>query len=311
MSRSALTGLNTSKSEREYVTLGVELGIRGDGRGRLDYRAVAVQAGVLPQSNGSARVTIAHNGTDVLAAVKVEVGEPEVGFPSRGRVVVCVECSNSLFPKFDERASGDINAMLSGGLERSMRGSEGIDLDSLCILPGKFCWVIYVDLLILQADGNLLDAASFASHVALNTATMILRCLQMWGRLYRLLGQTKSQCVYRCPGLGHTSLLMQAWKRKHVWRRQWGFLSIDLAACPVPTRKGVGLYPFTILGPCLRELLPWQVVSLDPSNRLLRKGWRGKGEGRGQRGQVSCSSHFFGRCSLESGFQGIHLAWDI
>ncbi|CAN0115448.1 unnamed protein product, partial [Ectocarpus fasciculatus] len=71
MSRSILTGLNTSSSEREYVALGVELGMRGDGRGRLDYRSLSVQAGVLAQSNGSARVTIAHNGTDVLAAVKV------------------------------------------------------------------------------------------------------------------------------------------------------------------------------------------------------------------------------------------------
>ncbi|CAM9768223.1 unnamed protein product, partial [Discosporangium mesarthrocarpum] len=172
MSRSALTGLNTSKSEREYVTLGVELGIRGDGRGRFDYRAVAVQAGVLAQTNGSARVTIAHNGTDVLVAVKVDVGEPEIAFPSRGRVEVCAECSNSLFPKFDERASGDINAMLGGALERSMRGAEGIDLDALCILPGKFCWVVHVDVLVLQADGNLLDASSFGTYVALNTATI-------------------------------------------------------------------------------------------------------------------------------------------
>lgn len=49
MSRSTLTGLNTSPSEREYVALGVELGMRGDGRGRLDYRSLSVQAGVLAQ----------------------------------------------------------------------------------------------------------------------------------------------------------------------------------------------------------------------------------------------------------------------
>lgn len=49
MSRSTLTGLNTSSSEREYVALGVELGMRGDGRGRLDYRSLSVQAGVLAQ----------------------------------------------------------------------------------------------------------------------------------------------------------------------------------------------------------------------------------------------------------------------
>ncbi|CAM9564051.1 unnamed protein product, partial [Hapterophycus canaliculatus] len=128
MSRSTLTGLNTSPSEREYVALGVELGMRGDGRGRLDYRSLSVQAGVLAQSNGSARVTIAHNGTDVLAAVKVEVGEPDVSAPGAGRVEVCVSCSNSLFPNFDERSSGDVNAVLSGALERSMRGVGGEEI---------------------------------------------------------------------------------------------------------------------------------------------------------------------------------------
>lgn len=56
---------------------------------------------------------------------KVEVGEPDLAQPGRGRVEVCVSCSNSLFPKFDERSSGDVDATLSGALERSMRGVGG------------------------------------------------------------------------------------------------------------------------------------------------------------------------------------------
>lgn len=56
---------------------------------------------------------------------KVEVGEPDGDAPDRGRVVVEVSCSNSLFPKFDERSSGDVNAVLSRALERSMRGAGG------------------------------------------------------------------------------------------------------------------------------------------------------------------------------------------
>ena len=57
MSRSTLTGLNTSASEREYTALGVELGMRGDGRGRLDYRTLSVQAAVLAQV-GPVRVDV-------------------------------------------------------------------------------------------------------------------------------------------------------------------------------------------------------------------------------------------------------------
>ncbi|CAN0489578.1 unnamed protein product, partial [Ectocarpus sp. 8 AP-2014] len=46
----------------------------------------------------------------------------------------------------------------------------GLDLDALGIVDGKFCWVVFVDILVLQADGNLLDASSFAAYTALNTA---------------------------------------------------------------------------------------------------------------------------------------------
>lgn len=65
MSRSTLTGLNTSSSEREYVSLGVELGMRGDGRGKLDYRTLSVQAGVLAQ------VTLGHRERMALAPAAV------------------------------------------------------------------------------------------------------------------------------------------------------------------------------------------------------------------------------------------------
>lgn len=57
--------------------------------------------------------------------LQVEVGEPDLAAPERGRVEVSVSCSNSLFPKFDERSSGDVNAVLSGALERSMQGVGG------------------------------------------------------------------------------------------------------------------------------------------------------------------------------------------
>ncbi|KAG5181267.1 ribosomal protein S5 domain 2-type protein [Tribonema minus] len=141
-----------------------------DGRGWLDYRSISVQGEVLPQANGSARITIAHGGTEVLAAVKIETGVPSADAPHEGRVEVCVECSNSLFPTFDDRSGGDVNAALSLMLARTVVESGALDLKSLCIIPGRFCWIVYLDVLVLQADGNLLDAASFAAYVAFNTA---------------------------------------------------------------------------------------------------------------------------------------------
>ena len=64
-----------SDSERLYCRQGVAQGIRNDGRAPCEYRPVTIDVGVLPQTNGSARVTIGKNSatpTDVIAAVKAE-----------------------------------------------------------------------------------------------------------------------------------------------------------------------------------------------------------------------------------------------
>jgi exosome complex component RRP42 len=42
-----------------------------------------------------------------------------------------------------------------------------LDLKSLCVLPGKTCWVVYVDALLLNDGGNVLDALSIAVRAAL------------------------------------------------------------------------------------------------------------------------------------------------
>ncbi len=62
------------------------MGIRADGRGCFDSRNVVVDAGVLPQANGSAKVKLEGGGEDtvVLAAVKAEVGEPHADAPRNG-----------------------------------------------------------------------------------------------------------------------------------------------------------------------------------------------------------------------------------
>lgn len=44
---------------------------------------------------------------------------------------------------------------------------SGLDLQSLCLVPGKTCWIVYVDALVLNDGGNVLDALSIAARAAL------------------------------------------------------------------------------------------------------------------------------------------------
>ena len=70
-----------SKAEKAYIhsSLLSDPPLRADGRGLTDFRTIALESGVAPLANGSARVSIgrsAHDGgggTEVVAAAKLEV----------------------------------------------------------------------------------------------------------------------------------------------------------------------------------------------------------------------------------------------
>ena len=45
--------------------------------------------------------------------------------------------------------------------------SQVVDLKSLCIVPGKAVWVLYLDVVCINFDGNAFDAAVLAVVAAL------------------------------------------------------------------------------------------------------------------------------------------------
>ncbi|GAX79785.1 hypothetical protein CEUSTIGMA_g7225.t1 [Chlamydomonas eustigma] len=159
-----------SQSERDYCSRCIELGMRLDGRANDDYRPVEVQLGIIAQANGSSRLRLGL--TDVIAGVKVEVGRPDSGHPDVGRVHVTVECSSCASPDYEGRGGESWGSQLAHALERSLSPLKptegyGIDLGALNIISGKSCWHLYLDALVLNDDGNVLDALSMACYCAL------------------------------------------------------------------------------------------------------------------------------------------------
>jgi exosome complex component RRP42 len=43
-----------------------------------------------------------------------------------------------------------------------------VNLSTLSVVDGKTCWVLYADVLVLNADGNILDAAAIGIKVGGN-----------------------------------------------------------------------------------------------------------------------------------------------
>ncbi|TVU01002.1 hypothetical protein EJB05_53561 [Eragrostis curvula] len=160
-----------SEGEKHFIRGGIAQDIRTDGRRRLQFRALSVETGVIPQANGSARVRL--GGTEVIASVKAELGKPSILHPEKGKVNIFVDCSPTAEPMFEGRGSEELSAELSVSLQRCLLGGKSgagaaIDLSSLIVVDGKVCWDLYIDGLVISSDGNLLDALAAAIKVALS-----------------------------------------------------------------------------------------------------------------------------------------------
>jgi exosome complex component RRP42 len=172
-----------SPGERRFVLAGVRQDVRADGRRRLERRGLRVQCGLLPQANGSARVALAGGGTEVLAAVRCELADPDPRAPGRGRVECAVEVWASARASLagggggggggSADAAAAANAELSAAVARQVCARGAVDLERLCVLRGRQAWSVFVDLVVLEAGGGaLLDACCLAAHAALRDARL-------------------------------------------------------------------------------------------------------------------------------------------
>jgi exosome complex component RRP42 len=163
----------SSAAERTYIVKGAEQNIRNDGRRREEIRSIELELDVIPQANGSARVRL--GATDVIVGVKAEIASPDLDRPDSGKLVCSVECSPLANPSYKGRGGEELSSELTKLVERSMfspssssdSSSSPIPLSSLSIIPGKTCWAVYVDALVLSIDGTPIDAISIAIKAAL------------------------------------------------------------------------------------------------------------------------------------------------
>jgi exosome complex component RRP42 len=151
-----MAGVVISDAEKKFIVDGVQQDFRLDGRARHDYRCAAsatagieallrhrsslsypltsshavpprrsqltVECGLLPQADGSARVTLVNGNTEILAAVKVELGEPEPG-KAEGSIECSVECWATAAP-LRSSSTAELNAQLSAALQRCVAGGR-------------------------------------------------------------------------------------------------------------------------------------------------------------------------------------------
>jgi len=157
-----------SEAEKIFVIHGVQEDHRTDGRRRRDYRPLEVETGLVTHAAGSARLRLAN--TDVLVGVKAEIGAPDTHRPGCGRLEFSVDCSANASPEFEGRGGEQLAGSIASCLSRAYGSPAVLDLRQLAIVPAQQCWILYVDILILECGGNLYDAVSCAVKAALFSA---------------------------------------------------------------------------------------------------------------------------------------------
>ncbi len=143
---------------------------------RLDERALdqprelKIETGVIPKANGSARVTLGN--TEVIAGVKIATGIPFPDTPDKGILMVNAEILPMSSPYAEAGPPSEDAIELARVTDRGIRESEMVDMGKLSLIPGKTVIAVFVDCNVMNVDGNLFDATSYAVVSALRTAKM-------------------------------------------------------------------------------------------------------------------------------------------
>ncbi len=153
----------------EFITDLIKKGQREDGRTPMDYRKITINTGVIPNAEGSAQVLFGN--TKVLVGVKVGVGEPMKDKPGEGNLITGAELHPMASELFESGPPSPEAIELGRVVDRAIRAADMIDAKHLGIDEEKV-WEVFVDLYVLNYDGNLFDAGMLAAAAAFSTARM-------------------------------------------------------------------------------------------------------------------------------------------
>ncbi len=159
-----------ARVKKQQIAQLMSQGKRLDGRELNDYREIQVEMGIIEKAEGSARVLLGK--TEVLVGVKIEVGKPFPDTPNEGVLTVNVELVPLASPTFEPGPPREGAIELARVVDRGVRESKAIEIAKLCLEPGKKVLVVFIDVYVLNHDGNLIDASAIAALAALLNAKM-------------------------------------------------------------------------------------------------------------------------------------------
>jgi exosome complex component RRP42 len=156
--------------KRDYIYNLMVKGKRLDGRGFEDFRDIKLETNVIAKAEGSAKVTLGK--TQVLVGVKLQTGTPFSDSRDEGVIITNLELNPIASPSFEPGPPREEAIEMARVVDRGIRESGAIDINKLCITEGESVWIAFIDIHVLNDEGNLIDASCLAGIGALMT-TMV------------------------------------------------------------------------------------------------------------------------------------------
>ncbi|ABK78157.1 RNase PH-related exoribonuclease [Cenarchaeum symbiosum A] len=156
--------------KRAKIAALLERGERIDGRRLDEPRKLTIETNAIPKAEGSARVHLGR--TDVVTGVKVQPDRPFPDVGDRGIFICTAEILPLAHPDVETGPPSPAVIELARVVDRGIRESGMVDLSKLVLLKDKSVIGIFADSSVIDVDGNLFDACSYAATAAILTAKL-------------------------------------------------------------------------------------------------------------------------------------------
>ncbi|PIN99746.1 RNA-binding protein [archaeon CG10_big_fil_rev_8_21_14_0_10_43_11] len=159
-----------TKGAKQLISHLAEEKKRIDNRGFDDMRKLEIEYDISDQAEGSARVKLGE--TEVYVGVKVGLGTPYPDTPNKGNLIVNAEVTPLADEEYEPGPPRDWEVAIARVIDRGIRESGSIDVKKLCIKEGERTWEVFVDVYVINDDGNLVGAGGIGALAALKHAKL-------------------------------------------------------------------------------------------------------------------------------------------
>lgn len=145
-----------SNCEKAFVEKAILEQLRIDKRQLNEFRNFGIFFG---REFGS--VICSLGATKVFAQVSCEISTPKASRPNEGTIFINVEMGPMAAPHFEIGLPLSESCIyINRILERTLRESRCVDMESLCIIAEEKVWNLRVDISVLNHEGNVMGKSN-------------------------------------------------------------------------------------------------------------------------------------------------------